>query len=421
MIVTISDFVGKYQLHSGTYVTTNIQAYIDKYEPRYLRELFGAELYTDFLSDLDQQTNEPKSPNFKYVYFPFAEDVNVFQLLVSDGIKEMLLGFIYFEYSKDLQNQMTPYGNVQNKSELSNTVSTLSSMIWTRYNESVRTFMAIRDWMFLNWNKSTGQIVQIQLEQNNINYTSGQKDIFVVNGWVINATIDMQGTGYVVGDEYFVGNTGFKIEVTQVGGLGELQDFDILHGGYNYNVGTIYQLGAGTGGGAQLEVQNVNNSQGVLTGTPKIQIFAETIGEVVSGNLVQVGTGGYVDATDVPVTGGSGSGLLLDISADIITGQVTGVQIGSSGGSGYLINDIVTIQAGFNDATFGISLVKEGLITGHNLNPLNKALTTNFAYNDRIRVEGNGNDPDAVYLVIYTGIGDFSKRNGVDKQMAYWI
>jgi len=159
MIVTISDFVGKYQLHSGTYVTTNIQAYIDKYEPRYLRELFGAELYTDFLSDLDQQTNEPKSPNFKYVYLPFAEDVNVFQLLVSDGIKEMLLGFIYFEYSKDLQNQMTPYGNVQNKSELSNTVSTLSSMIWTRYNESVRTFMAIRDWMLLNWDRGQGQAV----------------------------------------------------------------------------------------------------------------------------------------------------------------------------------------------------------------------------------------------------------------------
>lgn len=198
-------------------------------------------------------------------------------------------------------------------------------------------------------------------------------------------------------------------------------DYDILHGGYGYNVGTIYQLGSGTGTGAQLLVQQVGNSQGVMTGSPKIQIYAETIGEVVSGNLVQGGTGGYVDATDVPVFGGSGSGLLLDISTDPNTGTVIGVQIGSSGGFGYQPNDIVNINLGNNDAQYGVAVVKEGLITGQNLNPLNKALTTGFVYGDRIRVSGNGNTPDAVYEVVQVGVGDMTLYNGKEKLMAYWI
>lgn len=422
MITQVGDFTGKYELHTGIYDSAKLQAYIDKYEPLYLTELFGATLYASFVADLDQQTQIPQSPNFLFFYNPFSEDVNIYRLLISNGIPEMLLGFIYFEYVKDTMNTMTPFGNTIVRSELSRLSSTLNTLMYNRYNEAIKTFTAIRDYIFLHWNDfPLGQILAIQLEQNNINYYSGQRNIYVVNGWVQVATIDMQGTGYQAGHEYFVGNTGFKIEVTQVGGAGELLDFDLLHGGYGYNVGSIYQLGSGTGTGAQLQVQQVGNSQGVMTGSPKIQIYAETIGEVVSGNLVQGGTGGYVDATDVPVFGGSGSGLLLDISADPNTGTVIGVQIGSSGGFGYQPNDIVNINLGNNDAQYGIAVVKEGLITGQNLNPLNKALTTGFVYGDRIRVSGNGNTPDAVYEVVQVGVGDITLYNGKEKLMAYWI
>ena len=424
MIVNLGDFTGKYELHTGIYDASKLQAYIDKYEPYYLRELFGVTLYNEFMSDLILVNNQyvPQSPNFLLLFNELHADVNVFRQINSDGIKEMLIGFIYFEYLKDSMNMMTPFGNTIARSELSKQTTTLTTLMYNRYNTAIKSFMAIRDYIFLNWNDlPTGQIVTISLLQNNINYTSGQKSIYVVDGWVQLATIDMQGSGYVVGDEYFVGNTGFKIQVTQVGGLGELQDFDILYSGYNYNVGSIYQLGTGTGNGAQLEVTQVGYCSGVLTGNPKIQIFAETIGEVVSGNLVSVGTGGYVDATDVPVFGGSGSGLLVDISADPNTGQVTAVQIGSSGGSGYMPNDIVNINLGNNDAQFGVAVVKEGLITGHNLNPLNKSLTTGFVFGDRIRVEGNGNDPDAVYEVVYVGVGDITTYNGREKLMAYWV
>ena len=161
MIVNISDFTGKYQLSTGMYDVTKLQDYIDKYEERYLIELFGANLYTEFMSDL--LANVPQSPNFLKVFNPFYENLTFRQLIISDGIKEMLKGFIYFEYSKDLINQMTPYGNVRPISENSEPVSTLYSMIYTRYNESIRSYKAIQTYIQVNMNAVTGQAVSVGL------------------------------------------------------------------------------------------------------------------------------------------------------------------------------------------------------------------------------------------------------------------
>jgi hypothetical protein len=425
MIVTISDFVGKYQLHSGTYVTNNIQAYIDKYEPKYLRELFGAVLYTDFLSDLDQQTNEPKSPNFRYIYFPFAEDVNVYQMLVSEGIKEMLLGFIYFEYSKDLQNQMTPYGNVQNKSELSNTVSTLSSMIWTRYNESVRTFMAIRDWMLLNWDTPTGQIVGVNLLYTAPNYPNNiTVFINVVNGWVTGASVDIGGTGYAVNDVLFCGNNGVKIQVLSVDNTGAILTFMFLQQGYGHYVGQGISGNGGSGNNFQMLITSVQNSKGTINGTASVNTQALSVGGVQGITLNNFGTG-YVDEDNVPlVYVGSGIGASADIIADPNTGAVLQATIGTPNFSyGYSINNVLTIdQTGANfDADVIVTAVSNGELQDVILTPNVATNTVNFIVGDRIHVQGNGNTFNAVFEVTEVGIGDFTKQNGYDKQMAYWI
>ena len=170
MIVNISDFTGKYQLSTGMYDTVKLQDYIDKYEKRYLIELFGANLYTEFESDL--LANVPQSPNFLKVFNPFYENLTFRQLIISDGIKEMLKGFIYFEYSKDLINQMTPYGNVRPISENSEPVSTLYSMIYARYNEAIRSYKAIQTYIQVNFNTVTGQVVTVELLNAGSTYTT---------------------------------------------------------------------------------------------------------------------------------------------------------------------------------------------------------------------------------------------------------
>jgi len=136
MFITVADFIGKFELHTGMYVQSNIQAYIDKYEKRYLIELLGATLYADFIAN-------QVDPEFVKIIDPFDEDHD-FCIISSDGIKSMLLGFVYFEYLKDLTNQITPVGNVRPVGENSADVSTLYTMMYGRYNDSIRTYRAIQ-------------------------------------------------------------------------------------------------------------------------------------------------------------------------------------------------------------------------------------------------------------------------------------
>lgn len=234
MFLTVQDFTGKYQLSTGMYDVTKLQDYIDKYEKRYLIELFGANLYDEFMSDLTV-LNVPQSPNFIKVYNPFYENVTLRQLIISEGILEMLKGFVYFEYSKDLINQMTPYGNVRPISENSEPVSTLYSMIYARYNEAIKTYRAIQTYIVTNFNAPTGQVISISLLTGGTNYVSQinngtqtliygdgnltlnivANNFFVVTG----GTVNIAGINYAAGITTTVvgGNYDATFEITYVG------------------------------------------------------------------------------------------------------------------------------------------------------------------------------------------------------------
>lgn len=78
-----------------------------------------------------------------------------------------------------------------------------------------------------------------------------------------------------------------------------------------------------------------------------------TYGEDDGYGAIVVNPGsGYVDGTDVPVTGGSGSGMTVDITTD--SGFVTAIVV-SNPGTGYEREDGVTIDSGNQDATFFVT------------------------------------------------------------------
>lgn len=242
MILSVADFINKYELHTGMYDQNKIQAYINKYEPRYLRQLLGVDLAADFVADFNNQ-QIPNSPNFLEIYNPFAFDSGYnFYLwngiyegtgqLLSDGIKEMLLGFIYFEYAKDLVNQMTPFGNVKPKSENSDIANTLFSMMYTRYNESITSYRAIQNYVRMN-NPAQGQIVAFTLLTVGSGYSTGAANLnggsgsgatstisANINQEVDTVTIVNSGLNYEVGDVLTIagGNNDATIELTYVGG-----------------------------------------------------------------------------------------------------------------------------------------------------------------------------------------------------------
>lgn len=249
MLITPSQFIDKYELSTGMYATPKIEAYILKYEERYLVHLFGVKLYNEFIADLDN--NVPQSPNFLKVFEPFNEDLDGFpflynggyydlqnRILESDGIVEMLLGFIYFEYAKDLMNQQTPYGNVKQRSENSVVVDSPHSMMYGRYNTAIGTFRAIQTYLIRHNNPNMGQIVSYVLDPGS-GYVDGQYnllggsgsgaivDITVtgMSGHVHTVTFDNAGAGYAIGDVLTIdggdGNATLTVEYVGVGDYGK--------------------------------------------------------------------------------------------------------------------------------------------------------------------------------------------------------
>jgi len=146
LFVTISDFTGKFALSTGMYANTNIQSYIDRYEDIYLTELLGVKLYNLFIADL--VSNVPVTAKYTKIFNAFKEELDI-RLIISKGMKDMLVGFIYFEYMKDSITQTTPIGVVKQQSENSTPISA-HSPIYLRYNESVKTYRAIQDYIMQN-------------------------------------------------------------------------------------------------------------------------------------------------------------------------------------------------------------------------------------------------------------------------------
>lgn len=410
MFLTPQDFTGKYELHTGTYDQQKLQDYINKYEKRYLIELFGATLFDDFIADLDVN-NEPESPNFIQIFDDFHQNVNLYHLLISEGILEMLKGFIYFEYSKDQMNQQTPFGNVSQLSENSKKVTTLNSMMYTRYNEAVKTFDAIRSFIVLNSTMHFGQVVHITQESIGSGYATANNVQVNQIGMTDGMTLTSIGTGYVdaLNVPTLGGNgIGLTLNIIQ-DGSGGIDSFTIASAGSGYAVDDIITIDAG-GQDATLLVTNVINSS-VGSGFT-LDVTANGIDGCNTFTPVNAGTG-YVDALDVTTTGGSGSGLMVNVIEDG-SGGILSMTIAETG-SGYSIGDTITIDGGNADATFDIDTLTNGEITAISVNE------DGFDYlvNEEFIIDGGDNN--CKVKIVKVGAGDFRKFNGIQKLFAYWI
>ena len=248
ILLSPDDFIDKYELSTGMYDDTKLESYIEKYTERYLVHLFGADLLNSFEADLTAGTPQtPKSPNFQKVFNPFYMDWNkslflsgsslygyrLNQILQSDGILEMLKGFIYWEYARDLMNQMTPYGNVKQRAELSDVVDSPHSLMWERYNEALNTYRAIQEYIHSNQNQVTGQLVTYDLTTAGTGYVDGTfalnggsgsgaeaiVEVSGASGHVHSVTFANVGSGYVVGDVLTIagGDENATITLTYVG------------------------------------------------------------------------------------------------------------------------------------------------------------------------------------------------------------
>ncbi len=422
MFLSPTDFTGKYEISTGMYDTPKLQDYIDRYEATYLRNLLGVDMYNEFIGDLDVN-NVPQSPNYAKLYYPFAEDVNVYHQLESYGLLDMLKGFIYYEYYKDLVNLATPYGGVKPSAENSTIAGTASSTMYNRYNEAVRTYRAIQGYITLNYPIEVGQLVTLDIQASGTGYVTANNvplvyattPIYV--GGVDTYTITNVGTGYTSAIGVIVtGGTGTGLVIDLVDdGLGGIASITIWDAGTGYTIGDILTISGGNGD-ATISVDSVTYTSQITTppangvgGT--IDIVANPIGGINTLTLLVAGTG--YTAGLYPLTGGTGTGAMVEITEDGL-GGVSSVTIVEAG-AGYTDLDVLTIDGGNTDATIEVSSTFLGEITSVIVN------TGGLYYEVGNLLDVVGGNNDAQLLLTYAGIGDYLAFNGLNKQYNYWV
>ena len=422
MFLSPTDFTGKYEISTGMYDNDRLQDYIDRYEVKYLRQLLGVSMYNEFIADLDAN-NVPLSPNYLKLYYAFAEDITPYTLLESDGLIDMLKGFIYFEYYKDLVNLATPYGGVKPNAENSTIVGTTSTTMYNRYNEAIKTYKAINHYIHLNTPVETGQLVDVNIFNAGTGYVTGTNILvpyattpIYVGGVDLFTPLNV-GTGYTSATGVVVtGGTGTGCIVDIVDdGAGGILTITLVDAGTGYTIGDTLTI---TGGNADatFNVDSVTYTSQITTPPANgvnatIDIEATPIGGIESTALLTAGTG--YTAGIYPVTGGTGTGAMVEVTEDGL-GGVSSVTI-IDAGIGYTNLDVLTIDGGSQDATIEVSNIFIGEITSVTINTGGLY----YALNDLLDVSAGNND--AQLEVSYVGIGDYKNFNGIEKLYNYWV
>ena len=146
-----SDFTGVIEQGVNEFSSPKIQLYIDKFETFYLNWLLGATLYDEFIADLDTApaitpASVPTSARFTVIFnkFRIDEDPNTGCIHYSEGIKEMLKYFIYFEYLRDNQITATITGSTKNTFSNSEMAKIIETRIVENYNLGIKTYQEIQ-------------------------------------------------------------------------------------------------------------------------------------------------------------------------------------------------------------------------------------------------------------------------------------
>lgn len=141
LLISKTDFVGLYKIAQNIY--TDIDSFIAAYEEKYLIELLGADLFAAFKADINPTTKEPDTAIYQALYNEFHIDDNG-RIRLSFGIKNMILGFVYFHYIREQKYKSTVTGVVVNSNENSRESAFDDNFMARKYNESIGTYTSIQ-------------------------------------------------------------------------------------------------------------------------------------------------------------------------------------------------------------------------------------------------------------------------------------
>lgn len=134
-MINTTDFTGKWAIAQNSF--TKLQPYIDRYEDRYLVDLMGKELADEFLVD----PNDAIWDDFKAIGF---------------GLTSLLVGFVYFEYVRDLPYTVTNKNVIYTLEENGGNVIS-AFVLCQRYNECVTDWREMQKYLCKTFPKFDGK------------------------------------------------------------------------------------------------------------------------------------------------------------------------------------------------------------------------------------------------------------------------
>ena len=145
-IVTEDCLVGHFRVSLNKHEEESLNLYIQRYEKKYLFDLLGPELYA--LLPNEFTATSPQTP---IVGSPYEAIFSCFQyctpcglVINCDGLKDMLLGFIYFHWISEHWRKKTASGTVVVDSENSTVLYSAKQGLANYWNDAVKNYLCIQ-------------------------------------------------------------------------------------------------------------------------------------------------------------------------------------------------------------------------------------------------------------------------------------
>lgn len=141
ILINSALFVGQWSIHTSQRV--DMDTYITDFEKRYLYELMGKIQADAFIADLT--AGVPVQQKYIDIYNEIWTTVNGCKIR-SRGMVPMLLGFLYWEFTRKDKVKQTATGPIVSVNEVSREAGFVEANIFGRYNDSIQDYRAIQDY-----------------------------------------------------------------------------------------------------------------------------------------------------------------------------------------------------------------------------------------------------------------------------------
>lgn len=133
LLITTNDFIGVHKVAQTS--TTELDAYINQYEEKYLIDLLGLTLYNLFKADI---VNHVPVTTIYLDIFNKIQIENNGLVAQNHGMKSMILGFVFGEYMAKQPIKRTAIGSGKNTNDNFTQVGFYESGASNIYNEAVK-------------------------------------------------------------------------------------------------------------------------------------------------------------------------------------------------------------------------------------------------------------------------------------------